>query len=319
MKLYLSILLFMMSAFSFGQGKGEGKALKPIIMVMPEKAWCIKHGYGIGPDGMQVDYERALLNEDVLNVITRMGGIMEERGYPLKLLSSTLDDLKNEDALDMALTSKNDAEIQESNLDKLLRVAQADIIVNVAFERRSYGPRNMVEFRVTSVDAATSKQIGGEVGQSSASGTPISNLLEESVLSFIDNFTTSIQRHFQNTIDNGREGTIIFKLATDSPVNFEHDVTLNGDVGELNEVIEYWLGENCVDGSYSPITKTKTRLLYEQVRFPLFGKGKFGGRPKALSADSFIKPIGQLLSQFGLNISVTPIGIGKAFVVVGGK
>lgn len=311
------VFMSMLSLFSTAQDNNERRAMKPTIMVVPEKAWCINHGYT--KNGVQVDYEKALLNNDVLNVITKMGGIMEERGYPLKLLSSTLDELSNEEALDMTLTSKNDGEIVENDLDKLLRVARADIIVNIAFEKKSYGPRNMMEFRVTSVDAATSKQIGGEIGRSSASGAPMSILLEESVLSFIDNFSTSIMRFFQSTVDNGREGTIIFKIATDSPLNFESNVTLNGETGELNEVIDYWLDENTVNGSYSSISKSKVRLVYEQVRFPLFGKGKFGGKQKALNAESFIKPVGTFLSQFGLNISVTPIGLGKAYVVIGGQ
>ncbi len=311
------VFMSMFSLFSTAQDNNERRAMKPTIMVVPEKAWCINHGYT--KNGGQVDYEKALLNNDVLNVITKMGGIMEERGYPLKLLSSTLDELSNEEALDMTLTSKNDGEIVENDLDKLLRVAQADIIVNIAFERKSYGPRNMMEFRVTSVDAATSKQIGGEIGRSSASGAPMSILLEESVLSFIDNFSASIMRFFQNTVDKGREGTIIFKIATDSPLNFESNVTLNGETGELNEVIDYWLDENTVNGSYSTSSKSKVRLVYEQVRFPLFGKGKFGGKQKALNAESFMKPIGTFLSQFGLIVSVTPIGLGKAYVVIGGQ
>ena len=138
---------------------------------------------------------KAVVNDDVLNVITKMGGIMQERGYPLKNLQSALDELKNESAMDMVLTSKADGEIQEEDLDKLTRVPQADILVSIAFTRQNVGPRQQVEFRVTSIDAATNKQIGGETGRSSASGAPISALLEESVLGFMDNFTASIQRH----------------------------------------------------------------------------------------------------------------------------
>ena len=270
-------------------------------------------------DPKSPDYEKALLNNDVLNVITKMGGIMQERGYPLKNLQSALDELKNESAMDLALVSKADGEIVEDEFDQLTRVAQTDILVNIAFTRTTYGPRNMVEFRVTSIDAATSKQIGGETGRSSASGAPISALLEESVLGFIDNFTGSIQRHFEDLVANGREGSVIFKIANDCPLTFESEVNLNGDTGELNEVIDYWMNEHTVNGSFTQNGKTRNRLSYEQVRFPLFGKGKFGGKPKAINMDGFIKPITQFLSQFGLSVSTTPVGIGKAYVVLGGK
>lgn len=314
-KILITKVMLMIVLLLHAQSNDMVKGIKPTIMVVPERAWCINNGYT--KNGKQPDYEKALLNNDVLNVITKMGGIMEERGYPLKLLSSTLYELTNEEALDYALTSKNNGEIVENELDRLLRTAKADIVVNIAFERTTYGPRNMIEFRVTSVDAATSKQIGGEIGRSSASGAPITTLLEESVLSFIDNFSASIQRHFQRTVDEGREGMIIFKIASDSPLNFESDVTLNGERGDLSEVIDYWMDENTVNGSYSIESKSKVRLVYDQVRFPLFGKGKFGGRQRAINTEGFVKPISSFLSQFGLNVSITPIGIGKAFVVIG--
>lgn len=322
-KLFISFMALLCTLGAFAQSTAENinqpKAMKPIIMVVPEKVWCINQGFVKDGDPKSPDYEKALLNNDVLNVITKMGGIMQERGYPLKNLQSALDQLKNESAMDLALVSKADGEIVEDELDQLTRVAQADILVNIAFTRTTYGPRNMVEFRVTSIDAATSKQIGGETGRSSASGAPISALLEESVLGFIDNFTGSIQRHFEDLVANGREGSVIFKIANDCPLTFESEVNLNGDTGELNEVIDYWMNEHTVNGSFTQNGKTRNRLSYEQVRFPLFGKGKFGGKPKAINMDGFIKPITQFLSQFGLSVSTTPVGIGKAYVVLGGK
>lgn len=311
--------IFSVNAQSVVENTGSPKALKPIIMVVPEKAWCINHGFVRNDNPKVPDYEKALLNDEVLNVVTKMGGIMQERGYPLKNLQSALDELKNEEAMDKALTSRADGEIMEDDLDKLTRVAQADILVNIAFTRTNYGPRNMVEFRVTSIDAATNKQIGGETGRSSASGAPISTLLEESVLGFMDNFTNSIQRHFEDIVANGREGSVIFKIASDCPLNFDSEITLNGDTGELNEVIDYWMNEHAVNGSYTQSAKSRTWLSYEQVRFPLFGKGKFGGKPKAINMEGFVKPITSFLSQFGLSVATTPIGIGKAYVVLGRK
>ena len=325
-KTYIFTLLLTLLTFgvTFAQSTVEvinqqPRGMKPVIMVVPEKAWCLNNGYVRSDNSDVPDYEKALLNDDVLNVITRMGGIMQEKGYPLKNLQSALDELKNEDAMDMALTSKADGEIVEDELERLTRIAQADILVNIAFTRTKYGPRNLVEFRVTSIDAATSKQIGGETGRSSASGAPFTTLFDESVLSFMDNFTASIQRHFDDVLANGREGSVIFKIANDCPLNFESTVSLNGETGELNEAIDYWMDEHTITGSYTKGGKSRTRISYEQVRFPLFGKGKFGSKPKAINMEGFVKPIESFLSQFGISVSTTPVGIGKAYVVLGRK
>lgn len=290
---------------------------KPVIMVVPEKAWCINQGYS--SDGKSIDYAKALRNNDVANVITKMGDIMASRGYPLKLLSATLDELQNEAAMDMALTSKADGEIVEDNLDQLTRVAGADILVNIAFTRTAVGPRSTIEFRVTSVDAATSKQIAGEIGHSSVSNAPITTLLEESVLGLMDGFSQRIQQYFDTVIERGREGTFIFKIASDCPKHFESDVTINGETGELAEAIEYWLAENAVNDSFTQGAKSRTRLTFEQVRFPLIGKSTFGGRKKGINAEGFVRPISSFLSQFGISVSTTPVGIGKVYVVLGGR
>ena len=292
-------------------------AQKPVVMVVPEKSWCMQKGY---TKNGAVDYEKALLNDDVLNAVTRMGSIMAERGYPLKLLSATLDELKNEAALDIALTSRDyGGEIQEDDLDRLLRVAGADIAVNIAFNRRSVGPRSQVEFRITGVDAATLKQITGDVGTSSASSAPMSALVDEAVQGFMDSFSAQLMRHFQQTVEKGREGTFIFKIASDCPLNFESEVTVGGEQGELAEYIEYWLAEHAKSDSFTQGGKTRVRLAFEQVRFPLYGKGGFGGRQRAINAEGFIRPISQDLGRLGLSVSTTPIGIGKVYVVLGRK
>ena len=312
MKKILILLVSMVSLEVMAQ-----TAQKPVVMVVPEKAWCIQQGYT--KDGSTVDYSKALLNNDVLNAVTRMGAIMADRGFPLKMLSATLDELKNEAALDMVMQSKSDGEITEDNLDQLLRVANADIVVNIAFNHLNVGPRTQLEFRVTGVDAATQKSIIGNVGRSSASTAPISALVDESVSGFMDSFASQLMRHFQNTLSKGREGTIIFKIASDCPKNFESEVTLNGETGELADAIDYWLAEHAVNDNFTQLAKSRSRLAYEQVRFPLYGKGKFGGRQRGINAEGFIKPIGQFLSQFGLSISTTPIGIGKVYVILGGR
>ena len=312
MKRLVSLAIFLLPFVVSAQ-----TAQKPVIMVVPEKSWCLQKGYT--SDGKTVDYGKALLNDEILNAVTRMGAIMADRGYPLKLLSSTLDEISTESALDYAMRSRGDAELVEDNLDKLLRVANSDILVNIAFNRISKGPRTAGEFRVTSVDAATLKQISGDIGTSSASSAPISMLVDEAVSGFMDNFSAQIMRHFQNTVSKGREGTFIFKIASDCPLNFESYVTLNGETGELADAIEYWLSEHAMNDYFTVQGKTRVRLSYEQVRFPLFGKRAFSSKQRAINAEGFIQPITQFLGQFGVSVSTTPIGIGKVYVVLGKK
>ena len=151
------------------------------------------------------------------------------------------------------------------------------------------------------------------------SNAPITSLLEESVLGLMDGFTQRIQQYFNTVLERGREGTFIFKIASDCPKNFESDVTINGETGELAEAIEYWLSEKAVNDSFTQGAKSRTRLVFEQVRFPLTGKSTFGGRQRGINAEGFIRPISSFLSNFGISVSTTPVGIGKVYVVLGGR
>lgn len=72
-KILLSIAALVVALGCFAQSTveeiGQRKAMKPIIMVVPEKAWCVNQGFVKSGDPNSPDYEKALLNDDVLNVI----------------------------------------------------------------------------------------------------------------------------------------------------------------------------------------------------------------------------------------------------------
>mgnify|MGYP004185260025 CR=1 FL=1 len=74
------------------------------------------------------DYNKAILNSELMNVITKVNGLMAERGFPLKDLSASLRSLQNQSAEDAMLMGKEGAEINETPIDKLKAVAKADII-----------------------------------------------------------------------------------------------------------------------------------------------------------------------------------------------
>lgn len=61
-KLYLSFIALLCTLGAFAQSTVENinqpKAMKPIIMVVPEKAWCINQGFVKADDPNSPDYEK---------------------------------------------------------------------------------------------------------------------------------------------------------------------------------------------------------------------------------------------------------------------
>ncbi len=298
-------------------------AKKPKLMVFPAEDWCIARGYVLA-DGRTPDYEKALQDKDMDGAIAVMGDYFAELGYPMFSLRQELKQIHTEDAYSLAVTSKNDGQVNESERDLITRNVGCDFIVELSLEKKG-GVRQYVEFKAQTIDAASNKIIHGDIGSSSASSAPTPLLVKEAVGGFINNFCQKLDIAFADIEKHGREGQVTFKIASDSPLTFESDVTIDGESGELAEFIEYWLEEHAVDGNTNVKHKSRESLVVDQVRFPLFGNvaaGGFGskkGRVKAQTMESFIKPLEQELRALGLNMTTVPIGQGYAYVVIGGN
>lgn len=123
-------ILTSMSASAVQTGK------KPVIMVVPETAWMKQHRY-VDRYGNPL-FRQALENDnDLRNCITEINGIMAARGYPLSSLEAKLDELDNEAARSSVATAKDGAYMQQSDLDDLSKVANADIFVTLAIEPKN--------------------------------------------------------------------------------------------------------------------------------------------------------------------------------------
>ena len=299
------------------------EAKQPTIMVMPDKSWCARNGYVLEGATDQPDYRKALADKNFSGVLTKMGDIMAARDYPLTDLEASLDNLENERAMDMTHMSKGDGMVQESEFDMIVRVANADILVYLDCESKPYGPRTIIEFRIKAVDAASLKQIAGEVGNSPSSGLPLPTILNQCAIEFMDHFCNQITRHLEDIYNRGREGSISIAIADDCPIHsFEQEIEFQGEYGELADLIDYWLDNNTVNGVYTQNTKTRNKLNYTQVRFPLIGAASSGfgsKKPKALQMNDFVKPLGKLLQSYGISMSTTPIGQGRVHIVLGGN
>ena len=129
----IALLLFalILSTGAFSQAK------KPTIMVVPSDNWCFKNNFMNTYDNMGStlkipDYKAALQEStELLNVISKINEMMTERGFPLKNLESVMKTRQSQSAEDAMLTSKTGADANESPIDKLKKVAKADIIMQL--------------------------------------------------------------------------------------------------------------------------------------------------------------------------------------------
>lgn len=309
----LGVLLTFTTLSLFGQAK------KPTIMVVPSDAWCKEHGYEQSFDNMGTiekipDYKAALSTDKQLNaVISKINTLMGDRGFELKDLQQNLKSITSLYAEERLITSKNSgASIAESPLDRIRRVAKADIILEIDWTVNTIGPKNSITYNLRGVDSYSNKQIAGAVGTGNDSfSAEIPVLLEEAIQDHMDIFTERLQKHFDDIFENGREVVLDMRVFDSSTVDFETEY----DGYELVEIIDNWLADNCVNHRFNKSDATESMILYEQVRIPLYKQNGM-----AQDTYGFARELSRFLTnKYNIPIKTINRGLGRCILIFGEK
>ena len=319
-KIFITTLLIFVSVIFFGQAK------KPTIMVMPSDQYCLSRGFKLtftnqGMTQTLPDYRAAMQSDPNLRlIITKMGQMMADRGFPLKDLEAEMRNLMQESAESSMLTSSSSgSEMAESPIDVLKRVAKADIILDLDFDLKAQGPSKYMVFNLKGLDAYTSKQVSGVAGagRPSTSATP-EILMEEAVLSHMDSFNAGLMRHFDDLFENGREVKVLVKVFSNWGENLESEFESAGETKELSFIIEDWFADNCVKGRFNLSDATENQMRFEQVRIPVMKLQS--GRERAVDTRSFVSDLRKhLTDKYQIQSKLYLRGLGEAWLILGEK
>jgi len=300
------------------------QAKKPTLMVMPSDAWCHQNGYmksipdGEGHEKQIPDYEEALrTNMDLKLAIAKINDLMAERGFPLKDLEQQVKLIQQQTAEQNLVTSKSGNEMAESPIDNLLRVAKADIIIELTWDIKEQGPKRTLSYILEGKDSYTGKSIGGSNGTSSPSfSADVTVLLEEAVVAHIDNFNSRLQSYFDDLFANGREVSLEIRVFADNPMGIDLESEVGPDGDELAEVIDGWMAENTVQGRFSKLGSSENYIAYEQVRIPLYSS-----KGVAMDTEAFARQLRNYLRKepFLIPVKIMNRGLGKCILVLGEK
>jgi hypothetical protein len=208
--------------------------------------------------------------------------------------------------------SKSGSGVSESPIDKLKKTAKADIWMQMTWTVNTTGPKKSITFNLQGLDAYTDKQIAGASGTGQPSFTAeLPVLLEEAVLSHLDNFNSQLQKHFDDLFTNGREIIIRIKKFD----SFDGDLESEYEGKELGSIIEGWISENTVQNRFNTSEATENMMLFEQVRIPLFDANN-----KAVDARGWTKGLQKFLKEkYQIESKLMMKGLGQAQIVIGEK
>ena len=272
-KIILSLTFVMMSVALMAQAK------KPTIMVIPSDAYCARNGYTTewvdenGTKNTVSDIANIFKQDDVEDlrlVISELSKIMADRGFALKDLEQTLKSIQQETVeMNLLESSSSGSYITESMLDKVVRTAKADIIIDLDFTVMQKGPQRYISYNMRGLDSYTNKVIAANSGVGSPStSAPVNLLLEEAVLNYMDSFRAQLMAHFEDMSRNGREVVVKLRVWDNADVDFESEFDFEDDYLELTDIISYWMEDNTVNHAPTRTNATATYLSFEQVRIP---------------------------------------------------
>lgn len=313
-KLTLIITFAIISASMFSQAR------KPEIMVVPSDVWCNSKGYIQTYDNQGLveqipDYKKAVkTDKELSNMIGKISNMMADRGFPLVDLSATISSIERRQAEDELITSKQGAAIAESPLDQLRRTAKADIILSLDWTVNENGPKRSVTYNLQGLDAYTNKVIAGVQGTGNPSLTAeTAVLLEEAVVSNMDNFTSRLQGYFDDLFANGREVVVTVRVF-DNSAGIDLDSEYDGYL--LSEIIDEWMADNTVNSRFGKSDATENYINYHQVRIPLYNE-----KGRSMDTEMFVRNLARYLRQAPYNIpsKVMMRGLGEAILILGDK
>ena len=312
--LIITIVLFTTVSTVFGQAK------KPTLMILPSDNWCGQRYFMTEFDNQGTkqkvpNYKQAFQEDtEIGQVISKIGALMIDRGFPLKDAEQELKAIENRTAEDnMTMSKTSGSSISESPLDMLKNKAKADIIIQIWWKVNRTDNGKVISFILEAFDAYTNKRIAASTGNGTANNTDIVPvLLQKAILSNIDPFVGQLQAHFDDMFANGRE----IRMTVKKWDSWEYDLESEFNDEELINLIYDWLSENTVNGRFSESDATENKATYEQVRIPLYDK-----RNRAINARQFAKNLQKYLKSapFNFEIKLMTRGLGEVILVLGEK
>lgn len=296
------------------------QAKTPKLMIVPMDIWCQEQGFwDVFEDQGSIkgvaNYERAVQDSrELMLVISKLNSIIKDRGYSqLVDLAQSIKNNQRRSARNNLTISKVGNSLAISPLDELNRQAKADIYVEIDWNLNVTGPKRCITYNIRALDAYTSEpvaQVSGKGPNSYTSELP--TLLEEAVVSSMDNFLMQLQCYFDDCLENGRKVTLEIDVF-DNASNLDLETEFQGL--ELREIIENWVAENTVKHQFLTTESTSNILLFEGVRIPLF---KSNGIPQ--DAGGFINELRKYLrNTYQIESKNNSPSLGFAQLVIGEK
>ena len=299
-----------------GLGENFGGGVKPTMMIFPNMEWCRTMGYV--DDSNNPDYEKALQNTNLRDMITEFESFMAKNGYPIHNLRQALNNYKEDQARNMANDFVAGNEKAKSAMDLLAEAFKPDLIIQFEPRKKSNAGQQFYEFAINVYDVF-GKQLFGNV----AAGTPVSgnaqevNQLKEAIQNVRDQFFNQINATFARQLAEGREIEIVLDRRDMCEVRYD-DLVGKYRVADM---AQQWVRKFGMSGKSfaSNVSPNVVKLTQVYIPFTYEEVDMFGDK---VTVPQYAREFGQRLADFlskqtSQNFTVVSNGLGKVTITMG--
>ena len=290
---------------------------KPKMIIFPSDDWCRKAGFT--DSNGAIDYDKALSDDNLRDMIAAFEGFMSKAGYDINNLRQELNDYKTSQAYDLAEEYGN--EKAATMKDLLASAVRADMRIEFDYRLKNEAGKQFVEFNIGVYDASTNKSLFSNVARGTAvSGSAqMVNQLKEAIQNIQDHFLTQINDKFAVMAKEGREIIVICDRFESSSITYNS--SFDGD--KLSLIIADYIESEIVEGTgFSTEQASANKLKFSQVRIPLFKEKTNRRTGKVVKSAQYAKDFGEGLAEYITEITNEPCrvearGVGKVFITLG--
>ena len=300
-----------------GFGSDFQRIAKPKMIIFPSDDWYKNEGF-VDKNG-NIDYDLALSDDNLRDMIAAFEGFMSKAGYDINNLRQELNDFNRSKNYDNAEEYGN--EKAASMKDMLSATVNADMRIEFDYRIKNDAGKQFVEFNIGVYDAATNKSLFSNVARGTAvyGDAQMVNQLKEAIQNIQDSFLSQINEKFAVMVKQGREIVVVCDKFQSCSTNF--NTVFDGD--KLSLIINDYIESEVVEGQgFSTDQSSANKLKFSQVHIPLYKEKKNRRTGKTSMVAQYAKDFGDGLAAYITEVTGEPCrveqrGVGKVFVTMG--
>ena len=302
------------------------ESLGPItVVVKPNDYWLKRLGVykefidNQGKKQIIKDYSQLSLHPEYTTIIQSIRTNLGD-GFKVDDIGSQLANSNNEV---MRNNLTGDSDLEETGEEMMARTIQADIILEVSFEKQvvSGGMETELSISLTGIDPYTnsSSEMAGDLIRKSTSGDKFNNLLDTTLKSVCNDFMSKAQKFLVSRDEKGLPGKVIFKipknikLSDGTPLLFSMKLKIENEKINFSELVDEAieeLGKGKAQGE-----QTDLRRVYD-VKIPSKVKNR-KGKEVTNNYEKFSAKVEEYITENlkGVSAVIKTVGSGRVVVV----